>query len=121
MVLITATEKTRTEGGCCKESDLLVLKNEKTREFGTQKVCECCKQSLQGHDSRNLEDGSARSNAVCRGLAQEVSEGNNVNNWARGHSGNILANNLVALCYCPENLPKAKFKSNKIKAEKIVQ
>lgn len=84
-------------------------------------MCECYKQNLQGHYSRNLEDGSARSKAVCGGLAQEVSEGNNINNWARGHSGNILANHLVAFCHCPENLPKAKFKSNEIEAEETVQ
>lgn len=81
-------------------------------------MCECCKQSLRGHGSRRSEDGSARSQAVCGGLAQEV---NNINNWARGHSGNILANNLADFCHCPENLPKAKFKSNETEAEEIVQ
>lgn len=64
----------------------------------------------------SLEDGSARSKAVCAGLAQEVSKGNNISNWARGHSGNILANNLAAFC---QILPKAKFKSNEIEVEEL--
>lgn len=33
-------------------------------------------------------------------------------NWARGHSGYILAKNLAAFNSCPDILGKAEFKSN---------
>lgn len=44
-----------------------------------------------------------------------------VSNWAVGHLFDILANNLVALYPCAENLYEAKSKSNKLisLAEKI--
>lgn len=41
----------------------------------------------------------------------KLSKGNNdFNNWARGQIYDIWANNLVELCPCTENLPKAESK-----------
>lgn len=35
---------------------------------------------------------------------QEVSEGNNISNWPRDHSCDILTKNVAHFCPCPENL-----------------
>lgn len=65
-------------------------------------------QSLIGHPSRRLEDDSAESYVDCGGLAQEVSEGNNISNWARAGPWDDLAKS--AFCPRSKNLPEAKLK-----------
>lgn len=67
-----------------------------------------CKWNLISHPSVGaLEDNHAENYRDCEGPSPEVSEGNNVSNWVRGHC-DILAKNMVAFCPCPKNLPKAK-------------
>lgn len=60
-------------------------------------MVECCKQSLVGHPSKSLEDSNAESNVDYGGLAQYVSEGNSINNWATDLSRYSLAKNMAAL------------------------
>lgn len=49
-----------------------------------------------GHLSRSLEDRGSESYVQCEGLAQRVSEANNLSNWARDHSCGILAKTATA-------------------------
>lgn len=42
------------------------------------------------HPSRSLEDSSDECSVVCEGLMKEISEGNNINNWTRNYSCDIL-------------------------------
>lgn len=44
------------------------------------------------------------------GPTQEVSEGNDVSNLAKGHFCGILAKNMAAFCPCHKNLPEVKLK-----------
>lgn len=69
-----------------------------------RRVTECCKQRLRGHPSRSLECSVLR--------AQEASEGNNINNWARNRTC-LLAKIVDAFCPCPKNLPENKKKKKK--------
>jgi hypothetical protein len=66
------------------------------------------------HSTRSLKYNTAESNVDCQCLAQKVLERNNFSNWARDHSYDILAKNMVALCLCITNFSEAKFKSNGI-------
>lgn len=66
---------------------------------------------LNGCYSRCLEDSSAESNVDYGGPAQEVSEGNNISNWARDHSCDTLAKSVTEFCPCPKSLQKSKLKS----------
>lgn len=43
-----------------------------------------------------------------------VSEENNISNWARAHSCNILSNNVAAFCLCPKALTETKLKNNRL-------
>lgn len=43
---------------------------------------------------------------------QEIFKENNIINWDRDHSHNILPENVVILFPCPKNLPKAKLKNS---------
>lgn len=63
-----------------------------------------------GHSRRRVEDSDAKSSIDYWVLAQEVSEGNNINSCDRAHSCGILPNNVVAFCSYPKNLPEAKLK-----------
>lgn len=49
-----------------------------------------------GHPRRSMESDSAKSNVNSRGPAQEASKGNNISNWDRDHSCEILAKNVAA-------------------------
>lgn len=61
------------------------------------------KQSLTGHPSRSLEDGT-ESNMDLEDPAQGVLEEKNISNGAREHTCDILAKN--AAVFCPSvNLP----------------
>lgn len=42
--------------------------------------------------------------------AQGILEGDNISNWARDHSCDILARKMAAFCRCPKNLPVAEWK-----------
>lgn len=66
---------------------------------------------LNGCYSRCLEDSSAESNVDYGGPAQEVSEGNNISNWARDHSCDTLAKSVTEFCPCPKGLQESKLKS----------
>lgn len=72
-----------------------------------------------GHPRRGLEGRCDGSYVGCGGSAPEVSEGNNIRDWARGHP----CDNLVMSAFCPQpkNLPEVKLKSNGLisSAEKI--
>lgn len=76
-------------------------------------MIECFKQRLMGHPCSRLKDRSAESYVNYCSPAQEVSEGNNISNSTRDPY-NILAKNVAAFFLCPKNLPKAKFKSNRL-------
>lgn len=56
----------------------------KALEVYAEKVAKCCKQSLEGLSSMNLEDSTAEENVDCGGPGEEDSESNNIRNWARG-------------------------------------
>lgn len=78
------------------------------------KVVEHCKKNLMGHFSRIFEESSAES--CVDGLwrpAQEVSEENNVVNWATDHPHYTLAKNVTTFSFpFPKNLPKPSLKGN---------
>lgn len=81
-------------------------------ELWTRKAIECCKQNLNGYSSRSLKDSNKEGMAGCGGPAQEVSEGNSINNWITVRSCDISAKNLADSCPSPKKLPEAKVKSN---------
>lgn len=66
---------------------------------------------LNRHYSGSLEDSSVERNVDCRGLPQEVSEGNNISNWARDHACDTLTKNVTEFCTCPKSLQESKLKS----------
>lgn len=72
-------------------------------EVCTSKAVECCKQSSTRHCYRNSQESSSGSNVYRGDLACEASEVEQ-----RGHFCDVLSNNLISLCPCPENLPEAK-------------
>ena len=62
-------------------------------------MVECCKQSLKEQSSKSHEHSPAESNADYEDPAQEVSERNNINNWARAQLSDILAENLTEFTF----------------------
>lgn len=76
----------------------------KALELWTRKVVGCSKQSLKDCHSRNLLNRSAGSNVDCGNPDQEVLEWNNIINWAKGCSYDVLAKNMTAFQLCPKNL-----------------
>lgn len=79
-------------------------------------MIEGCKWTLTCHPSRCLENNSAESYVDYGGPVQELFRENNIGNWAREGSCDILRgkkNNkkLPVFSPCPKNFPEAKFKS----------
>lgn len=88
----------------------------KTLELWTKKLVDCYKQSLRSCWKRSLENSDAEISGVSADPAHEVpgrSKDFNIN-WARCHSCDTLAKNLVAFCTCPKNLPECRLKSNEL-------
>ena len=63
-----------------------------------------------GQTSRSIEDSAVKSYLNYEGLAQDVSEEQNINIWPRDHSCDILVKKLAAFCPCL-SLPETKVKS----------
>lgn len=53
-------------------------------------------------------------NAGSGGLAQDISEENNITNWARDKSCNTLVKNMTVFCHCFKSFPEAKLGSNRL-------
>lgn len=66
--------------------------------LGLEKQLRDEQQNLKSYPSRSLE-GSSAENSAQRDQTQEVTEGNHVSNWARGHSCDTLGKNLSAFIY----------------------
>lgn len=49
------------------------------------------------HPNRSWEDNNGESNMDYGGPDGEVSEGNNINNWAKDYCFNILVNNVAVI------------------------
>lgn len=47
---------------------------------------------------------------TCGSSGQEVSEGNNISNWARSHPCGTVTKNVNAFCPCPINVFEAELK-----------
>jgi hypothetical protein len=79
-----------------------------------RETLECPKQSLRYHPDGILGDQNAERDVDHWGPTHEISEmdKNFTQNRTRGHSCYFLAKNLTALCLCPENMRKIRFKSN---------
>lgn len=70
----------------------------KTLGLWIWEAVECCKCGLMGRPSRSLERCADIMQIVdCRGSAQGAAEGkeNNIRNWARNHSYNVLSKNVT--------------------------
>lgn len=102
--------------GCCCEEPVPPTHSffEEYGRLRTRKAVEFWKSisRINDHPNRSLEDSSFKSCADYRGLAKNISEGNNISNWARGLPCDILMKNLSFFCPCPENFPKAELKRN---------
>lgn len=59
------------------------------KELITIKAIELCKKILMGHFSRSWENSER--NIYYKGQVQEISVGNDINNWDRDQSYDILA------------------------------
>lgn len=66
------------------------------------------KQDLKGPSSRDVEDSSTESYVDSGRPAQEVSEGNDIEE----SSGDVQPNNVASLCPWPKSLPGAKLQSS---------
>lgn len=85
-------------------SDLMVLlMKQKILERWKRKAVECCKQTLVAYPRRSLEGSRAESHADYGGPAQELSEGNNICNWATEHS---LAKTWLPYVLIPRACPR---------------
>lgn len=65
------------------------------------------KLGLMGHISGIIED-SAKGSLNCGGLAEEISEGMNINKWPKDHSCDILARDMAIFDPCTKSLSETK-------------
>lgn len=77
--------------------------------FGTlnYEAVDHCNWSLTGYHTRSLKDNTTECNEDYGGKTQEISQGNNISNWARDNSCDMVATFLP----CTKAPAKANVKS----------
>jgi hypothetical protein len=68
----------------------------KKLELWTREIPECCRKSLKGNSGGSSESQNADRSGGSKDCIQKASDGNknSIENWTRGYSRHIVAENL---------------------------